>query len=304
MSEPKPQGNTHRFRSGFVAIAGAPNVGKSTLLNRILGQKISITSKKPQTTRNRILGILHRPHAQLVFIDTPGIHKAKSPLNTRIVDTALSVLGDVDLILLVCDAAGHDPKTEAILLEKLKNQKKPVVLALNKIDLIKKAQVPEIMEKWSSWYPFRTLMPVSGKMNIRIDELTQAMAAILPVGPPFFPPESLTDMPERFIAAEMIREKVFRLTGQEIPYASAVTIESFEENEKKSLVRINASIHVERESQKGMIIGKQGSKLKQIGEASRKEIEAMVGCKVFLRLFVRVQKNWSKDANALRRFGY
>jgi GTP-binding protein Era len=304
MSSQKSQGNIHSFKSGFVAIAGAPNVGKSTLLNRLLGEKISITSKKPQTTRNRILGILHRPNAQLVFIDTPGIHKPKSPLNIKIVDTALTVLGDVDLILLVVDTFGLLPQNEAILLRKLKGQKKPVVLALNKSDLIKKSQVIEMMENWSSKYSFETVIPISAKMGTRIEELTEFMEARLPEGPPFFPPESLTDMPERFFAAEMIREKIFRLTGQEIPFATAVTVEAFKVNKEKSLVNIDASIHVERESQKGIIIGKKGSKLKQIGEAAREEIEKMVDGKVFLKLFVRVQKNWSKDTKALRRFGY
>jgi len=292
------------FKSGFVAIAGAPNVGKSTLMNRILGEKISITSSKPQTTRNRILGVLHRPNAQLVFLDTPGIHKARSPLNIRIVDTALSVLGDADLILLVADAAEPDSESEAVLINKLHNQNRPVLLVLNKIDLIKKSKHSEIIEKASGRYLFEKVVPVSAKHGSGIDALVQTMEALLPPGPPFFPPESLTDLPERFIAAEMIREKVFRLTGQEIPYATAVTVDLFQVDDETSLVKIDASIHVERDSQKGIIIGKNGAKLKEIGAAARKEIEKMVGAKVFLKLFVRVQKNWSKDTKALRRFGY
>jgi len=296
--------NIENFKSGFVAIAGAPNVGKSTLLNRILGEKISITSSKPQTTRNRILGVLHRPNAQLVFIDTPGIHRARSPLNIRIVDTALSVLGDVDLILLVADASEPDLKSAAVLIKKLHKQKRPVLLALNKIDLIKKSQRSEIIENVSEGYRFEKVVPVSAKQGSGIDELIQSMEALLPHGPPFFPPESLTDLPERFIAAELIREKVFRLTGQEIPYATAVTVDRFQVDEETSLVKIDASIHVERDSQKGIIIGKNGAKLKQIGTAARKEIEKMLGARVFLKLFVRVQKNWSSDTKALRRFGY
>jgi len=300
----KTEDNTENFKSGFVAIAGAPNVGKSTLMNRMLGEKISITSSKPQTTRNRILGVLHRPKAQIVFIDTPGIHKARSPLNIRIVDTALSVLGDVDLILLVADASEPDSESEGVLIEKLHHQNRPVVLALNKIDLIKKAQLPEIIEKASGRYRFEKTVPVSARQGSGIDELVQSMMAILPPGPPFFPPESLTDLPERFIAAEMIREKVFRLTGQEIPYATAVTVDRFKQDDETALVKIDASIHVERDSQKGIIIGKNGAKLKEIGAAARKEIEKMVGAKVFLKLFVRVQKNWSRDTRALRKFGY
>jgi len=300
----KAEDNTESFKSGFVAIAGAPNVGKSTLMNRMLGEKISITSSKPQTTRNRILGVLHRPNAQLVFIDTPGIHKARSPLNIRIVDTALSVLGDVDLILLVADASEPDSESEAVLVKKLLQQNRPVMLALNKIDLIKKPRLSEIIEKASGRYRFEKVVPVSAKQGSGIDELVQTMEALLPQGPPFFPPESLTDLPERFIAAEMIREKVFRLTGQEIPYATAVTVDRFETDAETALVKIDASIHVERDSQKGIIIGKNGAKLKEIGSAARIDIEKMVGARVFLKLFVRVQKNWSRDTKALRRFGY
>lgn len=292
------------FKSGFVAIAGAPNAGKSTLLNRILGEKISITSKKPQTTRNRILGVLHRPSSQLVFIDTPGLHKAKDPLNIRIVDVALSALGDVDMILIVVDVANPDPNSEDFIVKKLKKQKRPVILALNKIDLVEKTSLLNIIDKWDKAYSFESIIPISAKHGAQVEELVEAMEALLPKGPPFFPEETITDLPERFIAAEMIREKVFRLTGQEIPYSTAVTVDSFSEEKKGNLVKIHATIHVERDSQKGIVIGKKGSKLKKIGEEARKEIERMVGVKVFLKLFVRVQKNWSKDTKALRRFGY
>ena len=219
-------------------------------------------------------------------------------------DTALSVLGDADLILLVADASEPDSESEAVLINKLHNQNRPVLLVLNKIDLIKKSQHSEIIEKASGRYLFEKVVPVSARHGSGIDALVQTMEALLPQGPPFFPPESLTDLPERFIAAEMIREKVFRLTGQEIPYATAVTVDLFQVDDETSLVKIDASIHVERDSQKGIIIGKNGAKLKEIGAAARKEIEKMVGAKVFLKLFVRVQKNWSKDTKALRRFGY
>ncbi len=292
------------FKSGFVAIVGTPNVGKSTLLNRILGEKISITSQKPQTTRNRILGIMHRPASQLVFIDTPGVHKAKTPLNIRIVGTALSALSDADLILVLVDASLPDPNSEQILIKKFKKQKKPVVLAINKIDLVEKPALLTIIDKWAKAYPFESVIPVSAKYGTQVKELLDAMEALLPKGPPFFPEESITDLPERFITAEIIREKVFRLTGQEIPYSTAVTVDSFSEQKKGALVKIDATIHIERDSQKGIIIGKNGSKLKKIGEDARKDIERMLGCKVFLKLFVRVQKKWSKDTKALRRFGY
>ena len=277
------------FKSGFVAIAGAPNVGKSTLLNQILGEKLAITSKKPQTTRNRILGILHRPTAQLIF---------------RIVDAALSALGDVDIILIVVDVANTDASSEEFLVKKLKSVKQPVVLVLNKIDLIKKPLLLELIDIWSKAHPFEAIMPVSAILGDQIAELVEAMESLLPKGPPLFPAETITDMTENFIVAEMIREKVFRLTGQEIPYSTAVSIDSLSESKKGALVTIYATIHVERASQKGMVIGKNGSRLKMIGTEARKEIERMMGAKVFLKLFVRVQKNWSKDTKSLRRFGY
>lgn len=292
------------FKSGFVAIAGAPNVGKSTLLNQILGEKLAITSKKPQTTRNRILGILHRPTAQLIFIDTPGIHKATKPLNIRIVDAALSALGDVDIVLIVVDAANTDANAEEFLVKKLKTVNQPVVLVLNKIDLIKKPLLLELIDKWSKAHPFEAIMPVSAILGDQIEELVEAMESLLPPGPPLFPADTLTDMTENFIVAELIREKVFRLTGQEIPHSTAVSIDSLSESKKGALVTIHATIHVERASQKGMVIGKHGSRLKMIGTEARQEIQRMMGAKVFLKLFVRVQKNWSKDTKALRRFGY
>jgi GTP-binding protein Era len=299
-----PMTSFQNFKSGFAVIAGAPNAGKSTLLNRMLGQKVSITSKKPQTTRNRILGVVHRPNAQIVFIDTPGIHKAKKPLNIRIVDTALSALADVDIALVVADAAKPDPDSEAYILKKLRSNRKPVILALNKIDLVEKVKLLDMISSWSQAYPFETIIPVSAKNGEQVDVLVENMENILPEGPPFFPEETLTDLPERFIAAEMVREKVFRFTGEEIPYATAVTIDTFDENPAKKIVKINATIHVERNSQKGIIIGKKGSRLKQIGQAARQDIERLLGTRVYLELFIRVQKNWSRDTKALRRFGY
>ncbi len=293
-----------RFRSGFVAILGAPNAGKSTLLNRILGQKISITSKKPQTTRNRILGILNRPSSQIVFIDTPGVHKATDPLNIRIVETALSSVGDVDVILVIIDVARSDPVSEGLMVKQIKGGGKPVVLALNKVDLIPKTELLPIIDRWSMVAAFNDIVPISAEKGTQVDRLITSLEGLLRLGPPFFPDDILTDHPIRFIAAEMIREKVFRLTGKEIPYATAVTVEAFKEEKKGSLVRIHATIHVERDSQKGIIIGKGGRMLKLIGETSRREIERLVGATVFLKLFVRVQKNWSKDTRALRKFGY
>jgi GTP-binding protein Era len=292
------------FKSGYVAIVGAPNAGKSTLLNRMLGEKISITSKKPQTTRNRILGVMHRPQAQFVFIDTPGIFEAKDTLNLRIVDTALSALAGADMFLFLLDVANPDPTSEYFLVKRLQKHKPPVVVALNKIDLIEKSALLKVIEKWSTEYYFDVIVPISATEGTQVEELIGAMESFLPQGPPYFPEDAVTDLTERFIAAEMIRESVFRLTGEEIPYATAVTVDSFTEEKNGKLVRIEATIHLERASQKGIIIGKEGSKLKRIGTESRKKIEHMLETKVFLKLFVRVQKNWRKDTRALRKFGY
>ena len=292
------------FKSGFVAIAGTPNAGKSTLLNRMLGEKISITSKKPQTTRNRILGVLHRAGLQIVFFDTPGLFQAKDKLNVRIVDAALSAVGDADLILVVIDAAHPDSNSERFLVKQLQSLTRPVVLALNKIDLIEKSKLLGIIDKWSKAYRFKEVVPISAANGIQVEELIAAIAKLMPFGPPYFPEDTLTDATQRFIAAELIREQVFRLIGEEVPYATAVTVDSFKETEDRHLVNIDATIHLERDSQKGIVIGKNGSKLKQIGTRSREQIEQMLCCKVYLKLFVRVQKNWRKDARAIRRFGY
>ena len=294
----------NNFKSGYIAIVGAPNAGKSTLLNRLLGEKISITSKKPQTTRNRILGVMHRPGAQIVFLDTPGIFRAKDTLNLRIVDTALSTIDEADVMLFVVDAAHPDPTSEYFLAKRLQKQQRPVIVALNKIDRINKTDLLAVIQKWSTEHYFEVIIPISATEGTQIKQLITVMENMLPSGPPYFPEDALTDLSERFIAAEMIRETIFRLTGEEIPYATAVTVDTFKEEKGGQLVKIEATIHLERGSQKGIIIGKEGSKLKRIGIESRKKIEQMLETKVFLKLFVRVQKNWRKDTRALRKFGY
>ncbi len=290
------------FKSGFVMIAGAPNAGKSTLLNRVLGEKISITSNKAQTTRNRVLGVVHRPDGQMIFLDTPGVHKTRKELNLRMVEVAVSSMGDADLILFMVDLDSPDPESEAIILEKLAAISKPAILALNKIDLVEKGAVYEAIDRWRGLHGFLAIVPISAEKGHQVDLLLEEMEKALPEGPPYFPEDAVTDVPERFIVAEIVREKVFRLTGQEIPYATAVTVESFEEGPK--LVKIHATIHLERDSQKGIVIGKKGAKLKKIGETARLDIERLLGIQVFLKLFVRIQKNWSRDPRALRRFGY
>jgi GTP-binding protein Era len=292
------------FKSGYVSILGAPNAGKSTLLNRMLGEKISITSKKPQTTRNRILGVLHRSKSQTIFFDTPGVFQAQDKLNVRIVDAAFSALGDADLVLVVVDVSRPDPNAERYLVKKLKNQNCPVILALNKIDLIEKSAMLEIIEKWSTVYGFEDVVPISARQGTQVEDLIATMEKILPAGPPLFPEDTLTDVSERFMVAELVREQIFRMTGEEIPYATAVTVDTFKEKKGGRLISIEATIHLERSSQKGIVIGKNGSKLKQIGTRSREHIEQLLGTKVFLKLFVRIQKNWRKDTKAIRRFGY
>jgi GTPase len=297
--------NISGFKSGFVAIIGAPNVGKSTLLNALIGEKISIISPKPQTTRNRIAGIYHRDDGQIVFLDTPGIHRSKKVFNQKMIDVAFSVLEEVDLALVVIDAAHHDPTSENLIIEKLKDhQKTPAILVINKIDLIKKTKLLDIISRWASAHRFEEIIPVSATEGTQVPELLGAMKKLLPDGPAFYPDDIVTNLSVRFIASEMIREKIFLLTGQEIPFAAAVTIESFKEDPEKEMVRIHANIHVERDSQKGIIIGKQGAMLRAIGEAARQDIEEMVEAKVFLKLFVRVDKDWTKDLKALKRLGY
>jgi GTP-binding protein Era len=293
------------FKSGYVTIAGAPNAGKSTLLNRILGEKISIISSKPQTTRTRILGVCQRPGAQILFYDTPGIFSATDPLNAKIVETACGAIGDADVLLAVVDAAHPDPAAEALLAEKILNLNLPVIVALNKIDRVpEKKKLLEAIARWAARRSFAAVVPISALDGTQVEELIGAIVQALPEGPAYFPKETLTDASERFIAAELIREKIFRLTGEEIPHASAVTVEAFKPSADEKRIAIDATIHLERDSQKGILIGKGGAMLKRIGTEARQDIERMTGARVYLRLFVRVQKRWRRDAKAIERFGY
>ena len=290
------------FRSGFIAIAGAPNAGKSTLLNQVIGQKISITSKKPQTTRDRILGVLERPLSQMIFIDTPGIHKAGSLLNRKIVDQALAAVQDVDAILLLVDVTSRKEEDHTLIMTQLQKTGKPLFLALNKIDRIQKHKVLPLIAQYDQVQKFKAIVPISAKNGTHIPQLLTELEGQLPPGPRLFPEDTLTDLSEKFIAGEMIREKVFRLTGMEIPYSSAVSVDAFKE--EAHLIEIHATIHVDRNSQKGIIIGKGGGMLKKIGTQARKDIERMTGMKVLLKLFVRVNKNWSRNERVLKEFGY
>jgi len=291
------------FKSGFIALIGAPNVGKSTLLNALLGQKISIVSSRPQTTRNRILGIKHVPGGQCIFLDTPGILEPRGLLPKTILQTALKTLSEVNLILIVIDPLSAGVAIPKEILARLPRLTSPVLLVINKIDLIDKRELLPLIRQAASLYPFQEILPLSALKGIGLDELERQILEYLPLGPAYFPEDMVTDLSERFLAGELIREKVFGLTSQEIPYGTAVTVESFKEREHQSIIDISAVIHVERESQKGILIGKKGQRLKTIGTLARKDLETLLGCRVFLELWVRVEKNWSRNPNFLKKFG-
>ncbi len=293
-----------QFKSGFISLIGRPNVGKSTLLNLLLGEKIAIISDKPQTTRNRILGIKNHPDGQIVFWDTPGIHRARSRLNQSMVKAALATYKEVDGICFIIEANRPFDDENDFILETLKTVEKPVLLVINKIDLIPKPDLLPTMDEYSRLRSFERIIPISALLGQGVEVLVAEMLKILPVGPRLFPEEMITDLPERFLAAELIREKVFLRTREEIPYATAVVVEEFKERGEKNLVVIKATIQVERESQKGILIGEKGRMLKEIGRQAREEIEALLGAKVFLELWVKVEKNWREDPAALRRLGY
>lgn len=292
------------FKSGFIAIAGRPNVGKSTLLNAIVGEKLAITSSKPQTTRNRITGIRNTEDGQFIFLDTPGIHHAKTPLNRYMVKEATSAFGEVDLILLLVEAdRGFDPD-DGLILESLPAPGVPVFLVINKIDLVEKLKLLPLIDRFRGLYDFREIVPVSAATGDGVGLLLDLIRDAMPVGPKLFPDDMFTDNSERFIAAEIVREKILQLTHREIPYATAVTVDSFKEDEEKNRIRIAATITVEKDSQKGILIGKGGRMLKEIGTQSRLEMETFFAAKIFLELFVRVRKDWTKDAKWLKEFGY
>ncbi len=292
------------FKSGFIAIIGRPNVGKSTLLNRILGEKLAITSSKPQTTRNRITGIRNSDDAQMVFLDTPGIHRANTPLNRYMVKTAMSTFSEVDLILLLIDADRGHNSDDDLIIENLRQAGAPVYLVINKIDRVDKLKLLPLIDRFRSLFDFREIVPVSAVNGNGVDRLLELIRESLPEGPKYFPDDAFTENSERFIAAEIVREKILMLTHKEIPYATAVTVDAFKEDEEKNLIRITATITVEKDSQKGILIGKGGKMLKEIGTQARVEMEKFFAAKIFLELFVRVRKDWTKDAKWLKEFGY
>lgn len=284
------------FKSGFVAVIGRPNAGKSTLINALVGEKVSIVTPVPQTTRNRILGIVNRSGAQIILMDTPGIHKPLSRLNERMMSFVREALEERDLALLMADASEPFGRGDEFALELLKEYSPKAILVLNKIDLIRKSRLLPLMDRYSKLYGFEEIIPVSALKGEGLDDLTKAIVALLPEGPQYFPPDVYTDQPERFLAGEIIREKVIRQTRQEMPYVTAVLIDDFEEAE--TLTSIRATIVVDKESQKPIVIGAGGARVKQIGVEARQELERLFPPKVFLDLHVKVEPHW-RDNRAM-----
>jgi len=293
-----------KFVSGFIAIIGRPNVGKSTLLNRILGQKVAITSNKPQTTRNRILGIHNFAAGQALFVDTPGIHKAKGKLNRFMVDQAIGACSDVDLILFLVEADDSPGGGDEYILKLLDRSSVPVFLIINKIDLVKPPELLKLIQQYSERFKFAEVIPLSARSGDGVPQLLQAIEPLLPEGPRYYPEDMLTDQPERFIVAELVREKIMRRTNEEIPYGVGVQVDTFEEKPEKNLIVIQATIHVERNSHKKIIVGKGGQMIKSVGQEARKDIERLLGTRVFLELFVRVDKDWTQSERMLKELGY
>ena len=289
-----------KFKSGFISIIGRPNVGKSTLLNTLLGEKVAIISDKPQTTRNKILGIVNQPAAQMVFMDTPGIHKPMHKMNEFMVKTALTTYNEVDVILMLAEATEAPGGGDRFIIETLAKVKTPVFLLINKVDLVKKEALLPLIQQYSNLHPFAEIIPVSALKN-DLNGLLDAILKRLPEGPKYFPDDQLTDQPERFIVSEIVREKIFELTKEEIPYSTAVMIEEMKED--PDITRIHAVILVERDSQKGILIGKGGEMLKQIGTLARRDAEKLLGTRIFLKLYVKVKKGWREDERMLKSIG-
>ena len=292
------------MKGGLVSLIGRPNTGKSTLLNRFVGQKLAIVAPRPQTTRNRITGIKNLPGAQIVFVDTPGLHPPTGRLGHFMQETARRAVEDVDLVCVVVDAAER-AHPDRLVLEPLEAYRGPVFCVLNKADLVRpKARMLPVLEAWRGAHPFRELVPVSATEGTNCDRLLELIVGLLPEHPPLFPEDATSDQPETFWVAEIIREKVFHLTREEVPYAVAVRVEELVERTNPVRLSIRATVFVERESQKGILIGKGAAMLKRIGTAARRELEAFFGIKVFLELTVQVRRDWRRDRQALREFGF
>ena len=292
------------MKSGFVSFIGRPNAGKSTLLNRLVGEKLAIVSDKPQTTRNRILGVRNYPDAQVIFLDTPGIHRPLHRMNVRMVDAARDTIGEVDIVGLVVDATERIGHGDRFVFDMVKGLDKPVFLILNKIDLIKKTKLLPIIDEFSKEGVFAEIIPISAGTGLNVERLERVLLDRLPEGPALYPEDYLTDQPDRFMAGEIVREKVLQFTHSEIPFSSAVIIDRFEEPEReKGMLKLYCTIVVERESQKPIVVGKGGDMIKRIGTAAREELERFFSTKVFLDLHVRVKSDWREDDRVLHDLG-
>ncbi|MEQ6355870.1 GTPase Era [Lysinibacillus sp. KCTC 33748] len=297
--------NNNGYKSGFISIIGRPNVGKSTFLNRVIGQKIAIMSDKPQTTRNKVQGVLTSNDSQMIFIDTPGIHKPKHKLGDFMLKVSKNTLREVDVIMFMVNAEQKLGKGDEFILEMLAGNPTPVFLVINKIDQIHPDELIGIIESYKERYDFAEIVPISALQGNNVEDLLTTLTKYLPEGPQYYPADQVTDHPERFIISELIREKVLHLTREEIPHSIAVVIDKIrrdEENEDK--IRVAATIIVERDSQKGIVIGKRGALLKEVGIRARKDIEMLLGSKVYLELWVKVQKDWRNKSTHLRDFGF
>ncbi len=292
------------FKSGFISIIGRPNVGKSTFMNKVLGQKIAIMSDKPQTTRNKIQGVHTTENSQMIFIDTPGIHKPKHELGEHMMKVARNTLRETEVILFLVNVSEELGRGDAFIIEMLKNTTTPIILVLNKIDLVHPDKLIEQIEVYKDLLDFTDIVPISALQGNNIDRLLEVIEGHLPPGPMYYPEDRITDHPEHFIVGELIREKALHLTSQEIPHAIGVEVEKMKADSEGSKVHVQATIFVERESQKGMVIGKGGKMLKEIGKRARLDIENLLGSKVYLELWVKVQKDWRNKKNFIRGLGY
>ncbi|WNS74336.1 GTPase Era [Bacillus sp. DTU_2020_1000418_1_SI_GHA_SEK_038] len=291
-------------KSGFISIIGRPNVGKSTFLNRVIGQKIAIMSDKPQTTRNKVQGVLTTNDAQFIFIDTPGIHKPKHKLGDFMMKVAQNTLKEVDVILFMVNAVEGYGRGEEFILEKFQSIRTPIFLVINKIDQVHPDELITIIDSYKEKYSFSEIIPISALEGNNVENLLGQIKKYIPEGPQYYPADQVTDHPERFIVSELIREKALHLTREEIPHSLAVLIDKMERRDEKDIVHVMATIIVERDSQKGIVIGKQGKMLKEIGQRARVDIENLLGSKVFLELWVKVQKDWRNKMSQLRDFGF
>jgi len=291
-------GEKKKFRAGFVAIIGRPNAGKSTLVNRLVGQKIAIVTAKPQTTRNRIQGIVTRPEGQIVFIDTPGLHEGTTALNRQMMREVAAALEGIDVLLLMVDASRTLPHADSMLLERAERFRGKAILALNKVDRVPKAKLLPLLDVFNKAFPFAALVPISALKGDGCDTLVAEILKNLPEGEPYFAEDQITDQPERFLAAEMIREKAIQLTYHEVPHALSVIVDKYEETPK--ILRIHATLNVERDSQKKILIGHKGEMLKKVGTEARKELEKLLGTKIFLEMYVKVVPDWRENPSKVR----